>query len=344
MVAMPSFDADLVRRWLRRVRDADDPVLPHWTVVPTQQEAAALEAGSARLEAALAQSTVLVDAALLDDDGGAADATFTELPALMVHRYLDAFAAGVGSTRLAFAGTGADRDAPDDPSTDFADDPVDGGVGRGDDDIDRNGADDRPDIGSLALAAGLNAGAAALHGEIATAAQRPVEHWRSGEPTAAESARLAGFAAAELVVDGAGLHEIAAAAAAAVINGWRSGTPADGAELTEHRIRGLVGSLLVALEVVTRDPEPPAEPAPCGARPGENLGRPFDAEITFTMGVAEAEIALLTADLRGLAAGLTVWPGGQWPKFHVHTDRPGDVLSQVFAYGTPFDLLVTSRD
>ena len=321
MVPLPTFDADLVRRWLRRVCTGDDQVLPHWSIIPTDEEAAALRSGEARLDAALDESTVLVDAALRQDTVGEAAAGFTELPARMLHRYLDAFAAGVGSTRLAFAGTGTD---PDD----------------GDSGPDGSG----PDVGSLALAAGLNAGAAALHGEIATAAQRPAETLSAAEPTAAESATLAGFAAAELVVDGAGLHEIAAAAAAAVISGWRSGPPTATPELTEHRIRGLVGSLLVALEVETRDPEPAAEPAPCGAEPGENLGRPFEAEITFTMGLASPEIGALSRDLTGLAADVTVWPGGQWPKFHIHSDRPGDVLSQVFAYGTPFDLLVTSRE
>ncbi len=342
MVAMQSFDADLVQRWLRRVRAAPDEVLPQWRVVPTDQEAAALRAGAARLQWALDQSTVVVDAALLDDDGGEADARFTELPARMLHRYLDAFAAGVGSTRLAFAGTGADDDPADRGRNRDFDDGGDDGSDRDPHGGGRTG--DLPDVGSLALAAGLNAGAAALHGDIISAAQRPVEQWRAGEPTAADSARLAGFAAAELVVDGAGLHEIAAAAAAAAINGPRSGAPQDGRELTEHRIRGLVGSLLVALEVETREPEPPAEPAACGAAPGENLGRQFDAEITFTMGLAPSEIASLSDDLTGLAADLTVWPSGQWPKFHIHSDRPGEVLSQVFAYGTPFDLLVTSRD
>ena len=59
----------------------------------------------------------------------------------------------------------------------------------------------------MALVAGLNAGAAALHGQIVSPAQLPGEPgWRATEPTAAESARQAGVAAAELVVDGAGLH------------------------------------------------------------------------------------------------------------------------------------------
>jgi len=38
-----------------------------------------------------------------------------------------------------------------------------------------------------------------------------------------------------------------------------------------------------------------------------------------------------------------MWPGSQWPRFHLHTDRAGDVIGQVYAYGTPFDLLITEQ-
>lgn len=318
MVRMTSFDADTVRRWLRRAADADDAAMPHWGIALTAQEVAALDAGGARLAAALDETPVEGAAlgSVLGDDWGAADAEYTELPARMLRRYLDAFAAGVGSTRLAFAG--ADQD-----------DRVSAPTG---------------DVGALALVAGMNAAAAALHGEISSTGPHPTEQWRSAEQTAAESARLAGFAAAELVVDGAGLHEIAAAAAGAATNGWRVGVPGDPVERVEYRIRGLVGLLLIALEVETRDPEPPGEPAPCGALPGENLGHSFLAEITFTMGLPTPEVRLLSNEIVGLGGDLTVWPGSQWPRFHVHTDRVGEVLSQVFAYGTPFDLQVTSRD
>ena len=137
------------------------------------------------------------------------------------------------------------------------------------------------------------------------------------------------------------MHEVAASAAAAACNGWRIGLPGHPVERLEYRTRALVGLLLEALEIQTRDPEPPAEPASCGALPGENLGRPFTAEITFTMGLAQAEIRSLEDDLTGLAADVTVWPGSRWPRFHVHTDRAGDVIGQVYAYGTPFDLTIT---
>ncbi|MGS0684359.1 hypothetical protein ACVBEQ_04215, partial [Nakamurella sp. GG22] len=107
---MTSFDAHIVSRWLRRAADADDPVMPQWGIVLTDEEVAALDAGGARLAAALDETPVdgYGPGSVLDDDWGAADAEYTELPARMLRRYLDAFAAGVGSTRLAFAG--ADQD------------------------------------------------------------------------------------------------------------------------------------------------------------------------------------------------------------------------------------------
>lgn len=310
---MTVLDDELVRRWFDRVRGTGEPVMPQWGIVPTTQERHALATGGEAVAAAVSG----------ESSGGLAqvdESALTELPALMVLRYLNAFAAGVASARLAFAPADLDADSGD------------GGFPAG---------PDGGDTGALALAAGLNAGAAALHGEIPATGERPVESRTYSEPTAAEAARLAGFAAAELVVDGAGLHQIAAAAAAAATNGWRIGLPGHPVDRLEYRTRGLVGLLLVALEIQSRDPEPPAEPASCGALPGENLGRPFAAEITFTMGLPAAEIRSLADDLDGLATEVAVWPGGQWPRFHVHTDRPGDVIGQVYAYGTPFDLVIT---
>ena len=144
-------------------------------------------------------------------------------------------------------------------------------------------------------------------------------------------------------MNGAGLHDVAGTAADVAMSGWQIGLPDDPVDRIEYRARGLVGLLLVALEQETRDPEPPGEPASCGALPGQNLGRPFPAEITFTMGLAPADIRSLANDLAGLAAEVTVWPGSQWPRFHVHTDRAGDVIGQVYAYGTPFDLTITEQ-
>ncbi|MEP6559623.1 MAG: hypothetical protein ABJD68_00905, partial [Nakamurella sp.] len=149
--------------------------------------------------------------------------------------------------------------------------------------------------------------------------------------------------AAELVVDGAVLHDVAETAAGVAMTGWRIGLPGDPADRIEYRARGLVGLVLAALELQTRAPEPPAAPASCGALPGQNLGRPLDAEITFSMGLEPADIRLLSADLAQLSAEVTVWPGGQWPRFHLHTGRAGEVIGQVYAYGTPFDLLITNR-
>jgi hypothetical protein len=338
MDPMTSLDDDLVRRWLERAGDSGESVMPQWGIVPTTQERRALAIGGAWVIAAVNGAP----ASRPPGDTGEAD--LTELPALLLHRYLRAFAAGVASARLAFAPGRADPVSAGlagfedfDDSTDL-DDGADFDGGAGDVAGVAGG-----DLGALALAAGLNAGAAALHGEIATAGERTGQSRTYAEPSAAESARLAGFAAAELVVNGAGLHQVADAAATAACNGWRIGLPGHPVERLEYRTRALLGLLLVALEIQTRDPEPPAEPASCGALPGENLGRPFTAEITFTMGLAPAEIRSLAGDLASLAADVTVWPGSRWPRFHLHTDRAGDVIGQVFAYGTPFDLAITER-
>jgi hypothetical protein len=115
------------------------------------------------------------------------------------------------------------------------------------------------------------------------------------------------------------------------------------ADRIEYRARGLIGLVLAALEIQTRAPEPPAVPATCGALPGQNLGRPFAAEITFSMGLQAADIRTLSVDLDQFCTEITVWPEGQWPRFHLHTERAGEVIGQIYAYGTPFDLLITDR-
>jgi len=324
---MMSFDADLVRRWFRRVQNRDEPVMPHWGIVPTAQEAAALMVGGEQVLAAVEGA-----------ERGFADRRedLDELPARLVRTYLDAVAAGIAGTRAAFAAT-ADEGSlgPQSPGGAAAA----GGSGTG---------WDVGDVGTMALVAGLNAGAAALHGEITSPSGRADLQWRAAEPTAAESARQAGVAAAELVVTGAGLPEIAGLAADVAMTGWRIGVPDDPIDRIEYRTRGLLGILLVALELETRDPEPAADPASCGAAAGENLGRQFDAEITFTMGLAPAELRALSDDLAGLVSELVVWPGrdsrNSWPRFHLHTVRPAEVIGQVYAYGTPFDLAITDRD
>lgn len=307
MDAMTSLDADLVHTWFGLLADPDQPATAQLLLVPTVQEARAFGAGEADLLAAV------LDQPMTDRPGAVAQ-SLTELPARMLRSYLHALAAGIAGTRQMLAASGPAGDEP----------------GSG-------------DTGALALVTGLNAGAAALHGQIAATSRRSIEEVRGLEPTAAESASLAGVAAAELVVNGAGLHEVAATAAAAAVGGRRIGLPSESVERDEYRAAVLVGAVLLALELATRDPEPPAEPAACGAMPGENPGEPFEAEITFTMGLAGDEIRSLTADLGQLATDVVIWPGNNWPRFHLHTDHPAEVIGQIYAHGTPFDLQITSR-
>lgn len=300
---MTSLDTDLVRLWFQRLQDADEPVMPHWGIVPTEQELDALAEGQLQIEFAVQ-----------DLPAPTPVATLTEVPARLLRRYLHALAAGVSRTRQMLGPTGA------------ADGPELGPPG---------------DADALALVTGLNAAAASLLGEIESPAHRAGGGAHS-DPTAAEAATLAGVAAAELVVDGAGLQQVIGSAAGA-LNGWQIGLPQDPVERTEYRTRALVGIVLYALEQVTRDPEPLGEPASCGALPGQNLGRAFTAEITFSMGLAETEIRSLSVDLRHIDVDVVVWPGSQWPRFHLHTDRPGETIGLLYAYGTPFDLEITHR-
>ena len=270
MDGMTSLDADLVRRWFGLLRDAEQPVMPHWGIVPTRQEEIVLVDGETQLRAAL------------DDDElplSLPPGSITEIPALMLQRYLHALAAGMASTRRVFAAT------------------VEG--------LQDETAEGVPDSGAMELAAGLNAGAAALLGEIRSSAYAAGLEWRSAEPTAAEAARQAGVAAAEMVVDGADLHDVADTAAGVAMTGWQIGLPHDPADRIEYRARGLVGLVLAALEIQTRAPEPPAVPASCGALPGQNLGHPFAAEITFSMGLEVSDIRSLSADLAELCTEIT---------------------------------------
>lgn len=257
----------------------------------------------------------------------------TEPAALRLHAFLGAMAAGVADARQMLA------DAARAGGWDGA------------------ATDDR----TMALVAGLNAGAAAL--TDADAAIGPAGEWvsdvppdRPGHPCAADVARRAGLSAAEVVVDGgAELSRVAALAAGAAMSGRPTALPTDAGRRTDsdrsdeqqermrHRTRAWVVRLLVALAAVTREPDPPATPASCGARPGENLGAPFAAEITFEIGLSPDGVVPLTADLRALSSEVVAWPrhDDQWHRFHVHTHRPGAVIEQVYAHGTAFDLRIS---
>lgn len=303
MGTMAVLDADLVHRWFDRLRRQDLSVIAYWGMTPTDQEFAALDEGGAAIDAALRagpRPTPLLE--------------FTQTPALMVRDYLAGFAAGISEAcRLLNAETTA----------------IDlmGG-------LDPGGSAS----GALALAAGLNAAAAALDGP-----GRPVPPTgiRPGGVTAAESARTAGVTAAELVVDGADLHRVAAMAAGSALNGWRIGLPDDPDERADYRAKALVGMVLVALELECREPLPPAQPAACGALPGENRGAAFFAEITCTMQADRESLAGLTGELNRLCREVAIWPTHAAAAFHLHTHRPGEVIEQLYASGMPFDLQIT---
>lgn len=303
MGTMAALDADLVRRWFDRLRRQDLSVIAYWGMTPTDQEFAALDEGGAA-----------IDAALRDVPRSAPVLDFTQTSALMLRDYLAGFAAGISEARRLLT---AEADAID----------LMGGVDPG-----------ASAAGALALAAGLNAGAAALDGP---GRRSPHGGLRPGGVTAAESARTAGVTAAELVVDGADLHRVAALAAGTALNGWRIGLPEDPAERADYRAKALVGMVLVALELECREPLPPARPAACGALPGENRGASFLAEITCTLQADRESLAGLTGELNRLCREVAIWPTHAAAAFHLHTDRPGEVIEQLYASGMPFDLQIT---
>lgn len=300
---MAVLDADLVRRWFDRLRRQDLSVIASWALTPSAQESAALDEGAAA-----------IDAALREVPGWIAESELTEASALLVRDYLGGFAAGISEARRLL-----------NPGASAID--LMGGV-------DPGGSAG----GALVLAAGLNAAAAALD-----APGRPdaVPGMRPGGVTAAESARTAGVTAAELVVDGADLHRVASMAAGSALNGWRIGLPDDLAERTDYRVKALIGMVLVALELECREPLPPARPAACGALPGENRGTAFRAEITCTMQADRESMAGLTGELNRLCREVAIWPTHTAAAFHLHTDRPGEVIEQLYASGMPFDLRIT---
>ncbi|WP_395729114.1 hypothetical protein [Nakamurella sp.] len=300
---MAVLDADLVHRWFDRLRRQDLSAIAFWDVRPTDQERAAIDEGG-----------TAIGCAIRDLPAPAPVLALTETPALMLRDYLTGFAAGITEAR---------RLLRVEPAVDL------GGLAGG---VDPGASA----VGALALAAGLNAAAAALAG---WAADRPSAG--RGGPTAAESARAAGVTAAEVVVDGADLHRVAAHAAGTAVDGWRVGLPDDPAERADYRAKALVGTVLVALELECREPLPPARPASCGALPGENRGAAFLAEITCTLHVADEALPTLIGELNRLCREVALWPTDRSSSLHLHTDRPGEAIEQLYASGVPFDLAIT---
>lgn len=253
--------------------------------------------------------------------------------------FLQMLSAAIGDARRTL-GAVADPDRPQDPARPAAS--AAASAARGDDGV---------QVDALAVAAGINAGAAALAGSGTD---------RFAQSVAAQAARRAGEAAAEAAVGGAGLPEVAARAAAAVLSGWDATRPdpfATAGDVEQARVRAIVGRVLVGLRLATRPPDPPARPAPCGAGPGDLLGRSFPAEITCEVSIPAAQVPATLAEVRRHADLVRFWPrsasilGGaagasdeQWQRVHVHTSHPGAVVEILFARGSVFDLRIAALD
>lgn len=306
MGRMLALDADLVGRWFDRVRRPDPAVHARWGIRPSAQEREVLDEGG-----------IALACAVRDLPAPAPVVPLTEPAAELLRGYLSGLAAGISEARrLLVSETSADLMGGLDPGSAVS--------------------------GGLALAAGLNAGAAALD-EAARGSS--IRRSAAAGPTVAEAARSAGVAGAELVVDGANLRQVAARAAQTLATSWLTGLPADEPGASEgradDRATALIGMVLAALEHECRDPLPPARPAGCGAGPGENRGAAFLAEITCTLHVEAAALPGLTGELGRLCREVSIWPTGGDPAVHLHTDRPGEVIEQLYASGMPFDLAIT---
>lgn len=319
---MTALTAGLVDRWFDRVVTPSAEPGSQWPLAVdlwlTPSEAAVVREGHRQLRRALNEP-------VRPEDHGADRPDWRQDPVCRpVGAFLEVLSAAVGDAlRTLETVAGSDGDGP-----------ATGGPVRAD---------------ALAVAAGINAGAAALAGSAN--GPRVV-------PTAAEAARRAGEAAAEAAVGGADLPAVAARAAAAMVSGWDAAPP-DPTDSPDApvRVRALVGRLLVGLQLATRPPDPPARPAPCGAGPGDVLGRMFTAEITCEIAVAVTQVATVRGELQELATLVRFWPrssggpGGAaeassetWQRVHVHTDRPGAVVEVLFASGSVFDLQITTLD
>ena len=303
---MNGFDVGVVERWFAlALSDARD-LQPAWGIELTEDERAALQRGASLLRAAVRPGEFVLG------PGGRDDRTETaaELPARRLESYLSAVAAGVADARARMV---IDEELPDAVAA------------------------------SMTVAAGLNAGAAALQGAAGGPDPTRPGALRVSEPSAAHAAWLAGIDAAEEAVKGSAVTRVTRAAAAAA-GKWRIGRPADPDQRLEYRTRALVGLVLLALAEACGEPTPAEEPAPCGALRGENLGHAFPAEVTFQFGSVDADFGVLTAALRELSTDVTTWQRDRELWCHVHTDRPGEVIEQAYAAGSVFDLLITRRD
>ncbi|MET3807579.1 hypothetical protein ABIB25_004605 [Nakamurella sp. UYEF19] len=201
----------------------------------------------------------------------------------------------------------------------------------------QNGDLDEVDVADrLCLAAGLIAGGAAVQ-----VAPDDLPAGGTSGAGAADLARAAGTAAAELVVDGADLHSITSAAAAAAM---AAGPPDAANRDPRYRARAVVALVLVALQRSTAPAGAPVQPPSCGAVPGGNNGVALLAEVTFTTFLPPEECGRLQATLTGLAEEVVMWSEGDKRYFHVHTEVAGEVIAEAFAVGAVFSLVVGRLD
>lgn len=305
MVVMTTFDIDLVGRWfdlLVENRNAPDEHSAHdefWGVRPTEAERRVLTDGGRAIAAAVGWSELPTQLAPPADPAAA-----------LLQTYVVGMATGIAGARQTMVDNG---------------------------DIAEVAVADR-----LCLVAGLIAAGAAVQVAPGTAYEDADQETESlpfrGRPDAADLARTAGTAAAELVVDGADLHSITTAAAAPAL----AAGPPDGANRDpRYRARALVGLVLIALQRSTAPAAAPVQPPSCGARPGVNTGAALLAEVTFTSFLPAEDSDRLETTLRGLANEVVVWSEGDRRYFHVHTDVAGEVIAEAYAVGAVFSLVVS---
>lgn len=196
--------------------------------------------------------------------------------------------------------------------------------------IEATGADRDP----MSLVAGLVAGAAQLQYSRAGVA--------GGEPSTAESAARAGVAAADIAADGADLGRVVGVAAEVAMTGWSPGPQPDQQRTDEQRLRVLLGMVLLALDEVAGAPDGRRAVAGCGAAAGEHRGRTFLAEVTFDFYGADETHARVAGSIARMGTDLRVWPDDESgvTHYHLHTNHPAEVIAEVFAAGTPFELKI----
>lgn len=201
--------------------------------------------------------------------------------------------------------------------------------------IEATGADRDP----MSLVAGLVAGAARLQFDRAG---RGAE-----EPSAAEAAARAGVAAADVATEGAPLARVTDVAAAVAAEGWAFGVPDDPELVDDYRLRALIGMVLAALNDAVIAIQDRPQVAGCGATAGDHRGRTFLAEVTFEFRGAAAAQARLADSIGPMGTDLRVWPGSGddgVTHYHLHTNHPAEVVGEIYALGTPFDLLIGSLE